>query len=199
MTLTPEIKQHRKPTHDIAPYILNRWSPRAMTGKPIKDETLMSLFEAARWAPSSYNAQPWRFIYAKRDTEHWNTLFNLMGEFNQSWTKNASVIIVLIARKNFEHNDKPSVTHMFDAGSAWENLALEASHRNLVAHGMEGFDYDKAKTALKVPDNYSVCAMIAVGERAEKSTLPKNLEKMEAPSTRRPLNEIVMEGTFKGK
>src|SRR3989344_2819881 len=197
MALTPEIQQHRKPTHDIAPYILNRWSPRAMTGKPIPDNILMSLFEAARWAPSSYNAQPWRFIYAKRDTEHWNTLFNLMGEFNQSWTKDAAVLVVVISRKNFEHNEKPSVTHMFDAGSAWENLALEASHRNLVAHGMEGFDYAKAKATLKIPDNFEVCAMIAIGERADLNTLPENLQKMEVPSTRRPLNEIIMEGTFK--
>src|SRR3989338_8584607 len=169
--LTAEVKANRKANYDIDPIFLNRWSPRAMTGEELKDEELMPLFEAARWAPSSYNAQPWRFIYAKRDTKEWNTFFNLLVEFNQSCAKNASVLVVVASRKNFEHNEKPAVTHQFDAGSAWENLALEASRRDLVAHGMEGFDYAKAKKELGIPDNYDVLAMIALGKSAKKETL----------------------------
>ena len=144
--LSPEIKEKRKPTYSIHPFILNRWSPRAMSGEELTDEELLPLFEAARWAPSSYNNQPWRFLYAKRNTKHWNTFFSLLGEFNQSWCKNAAVLIVVISHQNFEHNNKPSRTHHFDTGAAWENLALEATHRGLVAHGMEGFEYEKART-----------------------------------------------------
>ena len=193
--ITLEVSQKRKPAHDIAPIILNRWSPRSL--KPdVSDDELMSLFEAARWAPSSYNAQPWRFIYAKRNTKQWDTFLNLLVEFNQGWAKNAAVLIVVITRKNFEHNEKPAVTHMFDAGAAWENLALEATSRGLIAHGMEGFDYIKAKIVLGIPDTYDVCAMIAIGKHGKKEDLPESLQKSEFPSDRKPLNEIIAEGKF---
>ena len=116
-----------------------------MTGDSLDDETLMSLFEAARWAPSSYNNQPWRILYAKKGTASWNVFFNLLLEGNKVWAKNAAVLVVVISRKNFEHNEKPSITHQFDAGAAWENLALEASTRGIVTHGMQGFDYEKTR------------------------------------------------------
>jgi nitroreductase len=112
-----------------------------MTGEELPDDLIMSLFEAARWAPSSYNNQPWRFIFAKRNSDHWDSLFNLLLEGNKKWAKNAVVLIVIVSRKNFEYNEKFSVTHQFDAGATWENFALEASSKNLVCHGMQGFDY----------------------------------------------------------
>ena len=196
--LTEEIKQNRKPGYGINPLILGRWSPRSMTGEEISDEELMSLFEAARWAPSSYNGQPWRFIYAKRDTKEWDKLFNLLVEGNQGWAKNAAVLVVIISRKNFEFNNKPSITHTFDTGSSWENMAIEASARGLVTHGMEGFNYDKAKTDLEIPDDYEVCAMVAIGKKGKKEDLPEALQKMEVPSSRKPLKELVMLGKFKG-
>jgi len=195
--LKEEIKQNRKPEYDINPLILSRWSPYSMTGEEISDEELMGVFEAARWAPSSYNGQPWRFIYAKRDTKHWDKLFNLMVEPNQNWAKNAAVLVVIISRKNFEHNNKPSITHTFDTGSAWENMALEASFRGLAIHGMEGFDYDKAKQDLEIPDDYEVCAMAAIGKKGKKEDLPKEMQEREVPSGRKPLKEIVMAGKFK--
>lgn len=191
------VEKIRKPGHKIDELIISRWSPRSLTGEEISDEDLMSLFEAARWAPSSFNNQPWRFIYAKRGTEHWDGLFNLMGEFNQSWTKNASVLVVVVARKNFEHNEKFSRTHAFDTGAAWENLALEANSRGLVAHGMEGFDYDKARKDLEIPDDYEVMAMVAIGRKGPKESLPEEIQKSESPSSRKPLDEIVMEGKFR--
>ncbi|PIQ75697.1 nitroreductase [Candidatus Peregrinibacteria bacterium CG10_big_fil_rev_8_21_14_0_10_49_24] len=187
---------NRKSDYGINPLLLRRWSPRAMSGDEVSDEELMALFEAARWAPSSYNNQPWRFIYAKRNSEHWDRLFNLMGEFNQSWAKNASVLIVVISGKNFEHNGKPSRTHNFDTGAAWENLALEAVSRDLVAHGMEGFDYEKARNDLEIPDDYDVEAMIAIGKQGKKEDLPQELQEKEFPSDRKPLQDIIMEGTF---
>ena len=187
----------RKPNYPIQALILHRHSPRAMSGASLSDDELMPLFEAARWAPSSYNAQPWRFVYAHRDTEHWDTFFNFLVEFNQSWAKNAAVLVVVLSRRLFEKNDKPAPTHAFDAGAAWENLALEASSRNLVAHGMEGFDYVAAREKLGVPDEYDVQAMIAIGKPGRKEDLPEDLQEGEVPSDRRALEEIVMEGRFR--
>ena len=197
MEINNEVKNIRNLENEINSIFVNRWSPRAMTGEEISDEELMSLFEAARWAPSSYNNQPWRFIYAKRNTEHWNRLFNLMVEFNQSWTKNAAVLVVIISGKNFEHNNNPSITHSFDTGAAWENLALQAASMGLVTHGMQGFDYEKAKKELEIPEDYSVEAMVAIGKRGKIEDLPKELQERESPSVRKPLKDIIMEGKFR--
>jgi nitroreductase len=192
-----EVEKVRKNEYSVHPLILNRWSPRAMTGDEMTEKELMALFDAARWAPSSYNNQPWRFLYARKNTPSWPQFFNLMVEGNQLWTKNAAVLIVAISAKNFEHNNKPTRTHSFDAGAAWMALALEGAWRGYVVHGMEGFDFDKAKTDLNIPEDYQVEAMIAIGKRAPMSQLPPELQKREAPSTRRPLKEIAIEGKFK--
>ena len=189
---------NRKADHPILPLILHRWSPRAMDGKAIADQKLNSLFEAARWAPSSYNNQPWRFIYAKRDTKDFDVFMDLLVEFNKSWCKTAGVLCMMIAKKNFEHNNKPCETHQFDAGAAWQNLALEGEHQDLVVHGMQGFDYDKAKKALKIPDEYTILAMFAAGNPAPKETLAAELKEKETPSTRKKIEEFTMEGTFRG-
>jgi nitroreductase len=194
--LTPEVETFRKPSYNINPLILNRWSPRSMTGEELDDDILMTLFEAARWAPSSFNNQPWRFIYAKRNTEHWDRFLSLLLEGNRLWAKNAAVLVVVVSRKTFEYDEKPSITHQFDAGATWENLALEASSRGLVTHGMEGFDYEKARRDLQIPDNFSVMAMIAIGKRGPKENLPPKLQEKEFPNNRKPLEEIVMQGRF---
>jgi nitroreductase len=191
-----EIERSRKSTYPINPLILNRWSSRAMTGEDLDNEEIMSLFEAARWAPSSYNNQPWRFIYAKRNTEHWERLFNLLADGNKTWAKNSALLVVVISRKNFEHNEKPARTHEFDAGSAWENLALEAFSRGLVAHGMQGFDYDKARIDLEIPDGFEVMAMIAVGKEGLRESLPAELQVKEKLTDRKPLKDIIMEGIY---
>jgi nitroreductase len=192
----PQAESERKPSYPINPLILNRWSPRSMSGEALDDDEIMSLFEAARWAPSSYNNQPWRFIYAKRNSEHWNRFFNLLMEANKVWAKNAAILVVVISRKNFEFNEKPSVTHQFDSGSAWENLALEASSRGIVAHGMQGFDYKKAGVDLRIPPNFEVMAMIAIGKKGPKDILPAELQEKEKLTNRKPLKEIIMEGLY---
>jgi len=192
----PENESARKSNYPINPLILNRWSPRSMTGEALNDDDIMSLFEAARWAPSSYNNQPWRFIYAKRNSEHWDRFFNLLAEGNKNWTKNAALLVVVISRKNFEFNEKPAITHQFDAGSAWENLALEASSRGIVAHGMQGFDYEKAGVNLGVPHDFEVMAMIAIGKKGPIEILPPELQEMEKLTDRKPLKEIIMEGFY---
>jgi nitroreductase len=190
-------KNTRKADHDVNPLLLNRWSPRAMSGEEISDEDLMRLFEAARWAPSSYNGQPWRFIYAKRNTQYWDSLFNLMVSPNQTWAKNAAVLVVIVSRKNFEFNEKPSITHQFDSGAAWENLALQAETQHLVTHAMQGFEYQKAREVLAIPDSFDVMAMVAIGKPAPKEILPSQLQQREAPSDRKPLSELIMEGRFR--
>ena len=192
-----EIQTKRTSEYSINPLILSRWSPRSMTGEELGDDDIMSLFEAARWAPSSFNNQPWRFIYAKRNTEHWDRLFNLLVDVNKTWAKNAALLAVVISRKNFEFNEKPARTHQFDTGSAWENLALEASSRGIVAHGMQGFDYEKAKTELRIPADFEVMAMIAIGKRGPKDNLPTELQDKEKPNDRKALKDIIMEGTYR--
>ena len=188
----------RKPDHPIEPVLLDRWSPRAMSGEEISQEELMRLFEAARWAPSSFNAQQWRALYARRNTETWQTFFDLLVEANKAWAKNAAVLILFISRRFFDHNNEPSVTHSYDCGAAWENLALQGCQQGLVVHGMEGFDYERARTELRVPDEFQVEAMAAVGKPGSKESLPEKLKARESPNQRRKLSESVFEGPFPG-
>jgi nitroreductase len=186
----------RTPQYPIESIILNRWSSRAMSGESLDDETLMTLFEAARWAPSSYNGQPWRFVYAKRETASWQTFFDLMVPFNQSWAKNAAALIVVCSRTTFELNNKPSRTHSFDTGAACENIALQGEAMGLVVHALEGFDYDKAAAVIKLPKDFVVEAMFVIGKPGKLSDLPKELQEREVLSDRKPVAEIVFEGTF---
>lgn len=188
------VQQYRHPDYPIHPLLYSRWSPRAMSGESLSDAELLPLFEAARWAPSSGNKQPWLFLYAKRDTEYWSLYYNLLDEFNQLWTKNAAVLVVVTAQVQF--GEKLSRTAVYSSGSAWQNLALEATHRGLIAHGMSGFDFDKAKEMLRVPDTHQVAAMIAIGKPGPKSTIPERMWKQEVPNQRKPVTEIIKEGTF---
>lgn len=105
--------------HSIEPLLLDRWSPRAMSGESIEPGEILRLFEAARWAPSSFNAQQWRALYARRDTEHWPLFLGLLVEANRAWAEHAALLVLFIARKTFEHNGKPSITHSYDCGAAW--------------------------------------------------------------------------------
>jgi nitroreductase len=191
-----DISDFRRPDFDIDRIFLNRWSPRSMSGDEISRDVLFSLFEAARWAPSSNNNQPWRFIYACRNTDRWPIFFDLLTEQNKIWVKNAAVLIVVISKKTFDYNEKPARTHSYDAGAAWENLALQGSLKALVVHGMQGFDYDGARRTLNIPDVFQVEAMIAIGKPGKKEDLPEGLQEREVPSPRRNLSEIVMEGSF---
>lgn len=167
-----------------------------MSGESMTDEELLPLFEAARWAPSSFNEQPWTILYAKRDTPEWEILFDLLVDANKLWCKNASALVLFVSRQTFSRNDKPYPTHTYDTGAAWMSMALEGSERGYVVHGMSGFDYEKARSALSIPQGHSVEAMAAIGKRAAKEALPENLQKMESPSTRKPLSEIAVHGKF---
>lgn len=194
--LREEVAEHRTPEEDVEPLLVNRWSPRAMTGEPLDEDQYLPLFEAARWAPSSYNNQHWRFLYATQDDEEFEQFSELLNEANRSWAKDAAVLVTLVTKPTFDHNGEPAITHSFDAGAAWQNLALEASRRELVAHAMQGFDYEAAADQLDVPDDYDVECMIAIGERAPPESLPEELQEREFPKGRKPMDEILHHGGF---
>ncbi len=185
----------RTTEYEINDIFLKRYSPRAFSGDEISKEEIMTIFDAARWAPSASNIQPWRFIYALNGTREFNNLIESLMGFNKNWCIRASALIVTIS-----HNNKPdgtiSPTHSFDTGSAWENLALQASKMGLIAHGMAGFDYAKVKADLGVPDDYTVEMMIALGKPGDPLLLPESQRAREKPSDRKPLEEIVFEGKF---
>ncbi|MEK6742234.1 MAG: nitroreductase family protein [Nitrospirota bacterium] len=186
----------RKPDHDISPMFVNRWSPRSMSGGEISREELMRMLEASRWAMSSMNNQPWRFLYAFRNTPHWDRFFGLLTPNNQGWCKNAAALIVVVSKKTFDHNGKPARTHSYDTGAAWYSFALQGVMMGLVVHGMQGFDYDRAALELGVTDEHQVEAMAAVGRPGNKEDLPRALQEREVPSQRKKVEEIAFEGGF---
>ena len=191
-----EMHAFRKKEYGADDLFLNRWSPRAMSGESLDQQTLRTLFEAARWAPSSNNNQPWRFLFARRETDLWPSFVSLLNEGNRIWAVNAALLVVVISKTTFDSNDKPARTHSFDAGAAWENLALQGSLLGLVVHGMQGFDYDQARVGLKIPESFQVEAMLAIGRPGRKETLPEHLQEREFPSPRKPLAELVAEGFY---
>jgi nitroreductase len=187
----------RKADHSIDALFLDRWSPRAMSGEEIPEFELMSLFEAARWAPSAYNNQPWRFLYGCRGSDQWPLFFDLLVEANRVWARNAAALLLIVSKCTFDHNGKPSITHSFDCGAAWGSLALQGSLRGYVVHGMQGFDYERARVSLEIPDDFRVEAMAAVGRPAPRETLPEELRQRETPNDRKKLAETVCEGVFR--
>lgn len=189
-------KTNRKAGYPIHEIILNRWSPRAFSSEPVSDTELMTIFEAARWAQSSFNNQPWRFLYARNGSANWQQFFNLLEPSNQAWASKAQALVVVVSKKTFDYDGRPSITHTFDAGAASQNMALQGTYMNIVVHGMEGFDYERAKKALKIPDDYQVEAMFAIGKLGNKQDLPPKLQEREKPSDRKSLPEIVFEGAF---
>lgn len=196
MATLPDPLKHRTADHDIESIFLKRWSPRAMNGEPLSDGELRRLFEAARWAPSTYNEQEWRFCYARRDTPHFKTFFGLLAEANQVWCEKAAVLVVVLSHKVFSRNGKPNPVHTFDSGAAFENLALQGAAMGLVVHGMAGFDGEAARRELKVPDDYEVEAMIAIGRPGDPDKLPQELRERETPTGRRKVEEFTCEGPF---
>ncbi|WP_049919965.1 nitroreductase family protein [Halobiforma nitratireducens] len=191
-----EVAEHREPEHDVDPIFVNRWSPRAMTGEPLPEAEYMPLFEAARWAPSAFNNQHWRFLVADREDEEWETFVGLLNEMNQAWASDAAALAVIVSKTTFDHNGEPAPTNAFDTGAAWQNLALEGARRGLAVHAMAGLDYERAADELDVPAAFEVQAMVAIGERAPPETLPDDLAEREQPSDRKPLEEIVHRGGF---
>jgi nitroreductase len=185
----------RRSEYPVDRLFIDRWSPRAMSGEEIPEEELMVILEAARWAPSSSNNQPWRILYARRNTQHWQMFFDLLTDSNKVWNMNSAVLLVMISKNTFE-NGQPSRTHSYDTGAAWENLALQGSLKGCVVHGMQGFDYERARISLNIPDGFTVEAMASIGKPGNKEDLPEPLQVRESPNSRRSLKETAFEGPF---
>jgi nitroreductase len=194
--MNPAVSTYRKPECAVADLFVDRWSPRSMIAEPLSKGELLPLLEAARWAPSSYNNQPWRFVYALRGTLQFDQFVSLLVEANKAWAMNAGALVVIASRRTFEFNGQPSRTHHFDTGAAWGYFALQGSMRGLAVHGMEGFDYDRAKSELGFPEDYDIEAMAAVGHPARREELPKKYQDMEKPSGRKRVGEFASEGGF---
>lgn len=181
----------------LDPLFLHRWSPRAYDGSTIPEADLRTIFDAARWAPSSYNYQPWRFLYATRDSADWQRFLDILIPFNASWAKDAGVLIYILSETTMGSPDKPSHSHSFDAGAAWSGIALQAHLLGYHAHGMVGFDLEKARTELAVPDGFRIEAAVAIGKQGDPASLPDALREREVPSDRKPLDEIAYPGNFR--
>lgn len=192
--------ENRLPLHPIAPIFTRRWSPRAFTPEAIPRSALMAILEAARWAPSASNSQPWRFIFAERGSPSWAPIFDTLVEFNRDWAHRAAALIVILSRTRWVApgytEERPLPSHSFDAGAAWASLALQATHSGWHAHAMAGFDRDRLRTALEVPADYAIEAVVAIGKIGSKEVLPESLAAKEVPSQRLPLEAIVAEGRF---
>jgi nitroreductase len=193
MMVKPADTQH--PIHDL---IKRRWSPRAFSDQQIDAEKLHMLLEAARWAPSSNNEQPWRFIVANKDHEtEWNRLLACLVEGNRKWAYRAPVLILSVASLNFQDDSTPNRHALHDTGMAVENLVLQATALGLATHQMAGFDVEKARADLKIPSGYEPVAMIAVGYPGDLAFLPDRLRERELqPRSRQPISEWTFSGQW---
>lgn len=183
------------PIHDL---LKRRWSPRAFSSRAVEPEKLQSLFEAARWAPSCFNEQPWSFILAtKQDTDDFSRLLGCLVEANQIWAEQAPVLVLSVAHLTFSRNGNPNRHAWHDVGLAVENLVVQATALGLVAHQMAGFDGAKARKTFDIPHDYEPVTAIAVGYLGESHVLPDDLrEQEEAPRTRKPLVDCVYAGRW---
>jgi nitroreductase len=195
MTALQKPAETSAPVHDLIRY---RWSPRAFDSQPVEPEKLRSLFEAARWAASSYNAQPWYFIVAtKDDSENYKKILDCFVEFNQAWAKSAPVVALSVARMKFEHNGTPNNHAFHDVGQAAANLALQATALGLQIHQMAGILPDKAREIFGIPEGYEAVAGFAIGYPGDPAALPDKLREQErAPRSRKPLDSFVFTGKW---
>lgn len=187
----------RQAHHPIATPFTARWSPRAFDGRALTQEQIQTLFEAARWAPSALNFQPWRFCYALAGTQLFEDFVGLLAEGNQLWARHAGALVAVLSqttRTGSEGEDSPFVSHAFDTGAAWMNLAMQAHDMGLATHAMGGFDAERARQYLKPPANVAINAFIAIGYRGDVSALPEALQARELASDRAPQEQWVFQG-----
>jgi len=183
------------PVHD---FVAERWSPRAFSDKPVAPDVLQSLFEAARWAPSSSNEQPWAYIVAtKDDAENFAKLLSVLVPFNVTWAQHAPVLALAVAELAFAKNATPNRNAQHDVGAASAWLTVEATSRGLFVHQMAGYDHDKARQVFGIPAAWEPIAAIAIGYPGDPDSLPQPLRDREgAPRTRKPISEFVMSGSW---
>jgi nitroreductase len=187
-----------KTDHPVHEFIRNRWSPRAFSDKTLSPETLRSLFEAARWAPSSSNEQPWAFLVAtKQDPENHAKTLRTLVEFNQAWAQHAPVLVIAVSEMEFARNNTPNRNAFYDTGAAVAHLTMEATARGLFVHQMAGFDPHKASELFSIPRGWEPIAVFAIGFPGDPDSLPDKLRERElAPRSRKPISEFVMSGKW---
>lgn len=178
--------------------IVNRWSPRAFDASEIPQEDLDIIFEAAGWAPSAYNVQPWTFLYARKGDANWDLFLSQLVEFNQGWAKDASALVYVVSDRlmRSDKGDSDNHSHSFDAGAAWALAALQAQALGYHTHGMTGIKFGEAEQALGIPEDHRLEAAFVIGRQAPKETLPDFLQEREVPSNRKPVSEIAKAGKF---
>ncbi len=190
----------RQSEHPVHSQFVDRWSPRAFTGEALDGGTLFSILEAARWAPSAFNAQPWRFVYARRDTAAWEGFLDVLLPFNQAWAKQAGALIFIVSDpaplKPGTSETMNCTSHSFDAGAAWLSLALQANVLGWRSHAMLGFDDAKARALIGAAPPLKIEAAVALGRQAPADSLPDSLKAREIPSTRNPLADIAFEAAL---
>lgn len=180
----------REFNHDILELIKERWSPRAFSQESIEYEDILATLEAARYAPSCFNEQPWRFVLAT-EPEELSKMQSILNEENLEWAQHAPVLILILSKNIWAFNGKENYWHMFDAGTAWGYLSLEAQRRGLITHAMGGYNRKKARELYNIPDEYSIIAVVAVGKMGNPDNLsPRNKER-EKPAQRNALAEIL--------
>ncbi|MEA5536498.1 nitroreductase family protein [Crocosphaera sp. XPORK-15E] len=184
--------QNQYPLHEL---IKQRWSPLAFNSRPVEPEKIGSLLEAARWAASCYNDQPWFFIIATQDNpKEFEKLLNCLVEGNKKWAKDAPILMISVARLSFKHNNKSNRHALHDVGLAMGNLTLQAQSLGLFLHQMGGFDGEKAKEIYHIPENYEPVAAIAIGYPGNVNQLESDLQERElSPRNRKPLEEFVFQ------
>ena len=185
------------PLHDL---IANRWSPRAIAAdKAVSKTDLLALLEAARWSPSCFNDQPWRFVVFDKNTDlaSWEIALSVLVEKNQLWAKNAPVLILSVAMANFNHNGTANRWSGYDTGAATMSLSLQATALGLVVHQMGGFDGNKARELFALPEDCTPMAMLAVGYQGEVDDLADDFKAAEtAERSRKPLAEQFFAGKW---
>ena len=197
MTLTiseiNKMKYAQPSAGGVLPAILERWSPRAFTDLDVSDADLKTIFEAGRWAPSSFNEQPWRFFVGHRNSETYQKILDVLVPFNQEWARSAPVLILGVAKTRFSHNDTPNNYAAHDLGAAMGYMALQATVLGLAAHQMAGFDWTKARESFAIPETYSMGSVMALGYQGDLNQLPEKFQAQEqSPRSRKPLSEIVL-------
>jgi nitroreductase len=182
----------------IVPLIVDRWSPRAFDGTPLPAQDLKVILEAAGFAPSAFNYQPWRFLYAVHGDANWDRFVSLLLPFNAGWAKAAGALVFIVSDNlmRIGADAKPNHSHSFDAGAAWAMLALQATALGYHAHGMTGVDFAKAQTELGVPDDFRIEAAVVIGRKGAPDSLPEALRAREVPSGRHPVAQIAAAGGF---
>ncbi|WP_446745574.1 nitroreductase family protein [Silvibacterium acidisoli] len=187
--------KHAPSIEGVPDILFQRWSPRALATTPVSAENLKKIFEAASWAASSYNEQPWRFLVGHKGDETYKKIYESLAEPNQQWNVNTPVLILSAGKKTFTQNGSPNPYQLHDTGAATTYLSLAATALGMHSHSMGGFDRDKARSLFSIPDDFELGAVTALGYLGDPETLPEHFKKMElAPRQRKPLDQFVFTG-----